>query len=121
MPNRVKIEELKIGDGETAVRNSTVRVRYDGYLNRGDAFQQAIEYTFDLDRREVIAGLRYGVEGMKVGGRRRIRVGSHLAYGANGVPGVVPPDAVLVFEVELLEVWLDADAENDYVAAATDT
>ena len=104
MPKGVKIEELKIGDGRVALRNTTVRIRYDGYLRDGEVFQKEFEYTVDLSRREVIAGLRYGVEGMREGGRRRIRVSPHLGYGEGGVPGIIPPNAVLIFEIELLEV-----------------
>ena len=59
---------------------------------------------FDLSGRVVIAGLRYGVEGMRVGGLRRLTVSPHLAYGGDGVPGVIPPVAVLIFEVKLLDV-----------------
>jgi FKBP-type peptidyl-prolyl cis-trans isomerase len=57
-----------------------------------------------LGRREVIAGLEHGVLGMQVGGRRRLVINPHLAYGAAGVPGVIPPHAVVIVEVELLDV-----------------
>ena len=103
MPRRVKTRDLRIGDGEVAERGTLVAIRYEGYLRRGERFGGGT-VTIDLGRRETIAGLRYGVEGMRVGGRRRITVGPHLAYGAAGVSGVIPPDAVLTFEVELLEV-----------------
>ena len=103
MPKGVKVRDLRVGEGAVAGRGTTVTVRYDGFLRRGDRFQ-CTTYTFNLSRREVIAGLRYGVEGMRVGGLRRLTVSPHLAYGATGVPGVIPPDAVLVFEVELLGV-----------------
>lgn len=103
MPRRIKVQELLVGDGEVAERDAIVTVRQEGTLRRGERFGGGIE-TIDLGRRETIAGLRYGIEGMRVGGRRRITVGPHLAYGSAGVPGVIPPDAVLIFEVELLEV-----------------
>lgn len=103
MPKGVKVRDLRVGEGAVAERGTTVTVRYDGFLRRGDRFQSTT-YTFDLSRREVIAGLRYGVEGMRVGGLRRLTVSPHLAYGGAGVPGVIPPDAVLVFEVELIDV-----------------
>ncbi len=112
MPKGVKIEELKIGDGRTALRNTTVRVRYDGYLTQGDVFQMGQECTFDLWRRHVVAGLRYGVEGMREGGRRRIRVSPHLAYGEAGIPGLIPDNAVLIFEIELLEIMSSRLAEQ---------
>lgn len=103
MSKGVAIEELRLGEGAEAHRDTTVRVRYDLYLNRGDVVQRGLEYTIDLSQRRVIAGLRYGIEGMREGGRRRLRVGPHLAYGERGVTGV-PPHAVLLFEVELLQV-----------------
>jgi FKBP-type peptidyl-prolyl cis-trans isomerase len=100
----VVIEDLCVGHGPEATSDARVRVHYDGFLNRGDLFQRDVECEIDLRAREVIAGLRYGLVGMRPGGRRRIRVSPHLAYGDRGVPGLVPPNAVLVFEVELLEV-----------------
>jgi FKBP-type peptidyl-prolyl cis-trans isomerase len=78
-----------------------ITIRYDLYLRRGDCLARGVECTVDLSKRETIAGLRYGVEGMRVGGRRKIRVGPHLAYGDEGA-GTVPPKAVLVFVVDLL-------------------
>lgn len=100
----VEFEELVVGSGAVATRDTVARVRCDGYLNQGEQFQESAEVWVDFTRRNVIAGLLYGVEGMRVGGRRRIRFGPHLAYGEKGVPGVIPPNAVLVYEVELLEV-----------------
>lgn len=100
----MKVEKDIPGTGEEAVDGRTVVIRYAGYLNRGDKFQEMPSYSFRLGRRDVIAGLEQAVRGMRVGGRRRVRVGPHLAYGKRGVPGVVPPDAVLVFDVELLRV-----------------
>ena len=79
-------------------------VRYDSFLGRGDAFQRRVVASLALGRREVIAGLESGVEGMRAGGRRRVRVSPYLGYGGRGVPGVVPPGAVLLFDVELLSV-----------------
>ena len=103
MPKGVKVRDLRVGEGAVAERGMIVTVCYDGFLLRGDRFQSTT-YTFDMSRRDVIAGLRYGIEGMRVGGLRRLTVSPHLAYGRVGVPGVIPPDAALVFEVELLGV-----------------
>src|SRR5947199_5648024 len=99
MPKGVEMEALVVGSGAEARKNAAVRVRYDGYLNQGDAFQTGVEAVIHLSRRDVIAGLRRGIVGMREGGRRRIRVSPHLAYGETGVPGVIPPGAVLLFEV----------------------
>ena len=104
MRKGIEIEELRLGDGMTAERGKTVTIRYTGFLNRGDQFQENIICTFRVGSREVIPGLSYGVEGMRVGGLRRVRVSPHLAYGVTGVPGLIPANAVLTFEVELLEV-----------------
>lgn len=103
MAARIDFEDLRIGIGELVERKSRVRVRYDLFLHRGEQIQRDVELTIDLATREVIAGLRYGLEGMRVGGRRRIVVPPHLGYGERGVT-CVPPNALLVFEVELLDV-----------------
>jgi FKBP-type peptidyl-prolyl cis-trans isomerase len=102
--NGLKVENLHIGDGVTAERGSRVNVRYSGYLNHGDAFQTDVVASFVVGERNIIAGLSWGVAGMRVGGRRRLHVGPHLAYREQGVPGIVPPNAKLIFEVELLAI-----------------
>lgn len=79
-------------------------VRYRGALHRGDVFEPGVTVTFTLGARRVIAGLERGVEGMRVGGRRRLRIAPHLAWRERGVPGRVPPNALVVLEVELLEI-----------------
>jgi len=100
----IKVKDLSIGDGAVAERGCIVTIRYDGFLNRGAQFQAGEIATFLLGGRSVIPGLEYGVEGMRVGSHRRIRVSPHLAYQSTGVPGIVPGNAVLVFEIELLSV-----------------
>ena len=104
MRKGIEIEDLHLGGGLKVERGNTVTIRYDGYLNRGDKFQENIICRFQVGSRDVIAGLSYGVEGMRVGGLRRVRVSPHLAYGASGVPDLIPANAVLTFEVELLEL-----------------
>jgi FKBP-type peptidyl-prolyl cis-trans isomerase len=104
----VRIEDLAAGSGPEAVTGCTVHVRYDLFLSRGDQLQRDQEHSFRLGARRVIPGLEYGVDGMRVGGQRRIVVGPHLAYREAGVPGVVPPNAVLEFRVTLLELQLPA-------------
>jgi len=100
----LKIQEIKIGEGLEAIKGKKVYIRYDGILTKGENFQQNFSYMFTLGKREVIAGLEYGVEGMRVGGIRKVSVGPHLAYRHEGVPGKVPPNARLFFVVELLDV-----------------
>ena len=114
MRKGIEIEELRLGDGKTAERGKTVTICYTGFLNRGDQFQENIICTFRVGSREVIPGLSHSIEGMQVGGLRRVRVSPHLAYGAAGVPGLIPANAVLTFEVELLEV-LDARPQRHKV------
>ena len=100
----VEYEDLEVGDGATADRGCTVEVEYSLFLNRGDCVQKDKRYAFRVGERRVIAGLEYGVEGMRTGGRRRIRVGPHLAYRDAGVPDSIPENAVLEFLVSLLSV-----------------
>lgn len=100
----VEYEEIKVGDGPTAERGAKVDIRYDLLLNRGQVLQENQEYSFRVGKRRVIPGLEYGVEGMRVGGQRRLRVPPHLAYRDKPVPGLVPANAVLEFHVTLLRV-----------------
>jgi FKBP-type peptidyl-prolyl cis-trans isomerase len=104
MPLDLRIVDLVVGDGPVAVRGARVTIRYTGRLNRGDAFRTDEIATFKVGERNAIAGLSHGVEGMRVGGRRKIKVPPHLGYRDKGVPGVIPVNAVLVFEVQLLAV-----------------
>lgn len=98
----LKIQEVRIGEGPLAKPGSCVTVRYTGYLNRGEVFQRDCVVSFTVGDRNIIAGLAHGIEGMRVGGRRRLRLGPHLAYRDHGVPTVVPPNAKLTFDVELI-------------------
>jgi FKBP-type peptidyl-prolyl cis-trans isomerase len=100
----LRLEEETEGTGPAVARGDTVTVAYELQLNRGDVVQVMQQYRFTVGRRQVIAALEYGVEGMRVGGRRRFRAGPHLAYGEAGVEGSIPPDAVLVFDVTLLGI-----------------
>ena len=100
----VEYEDLVVGEGEIAKRGCTVDVAYSLSLNRGDIVQEDKKYSFQIGERRAIAGLEYGVEGMRVGGKRRIRVGPHLAYRDKGVPDSIPKNAVLEFRISLLRV-----------------
>ncbi|MGH9257779.1 MAG: FKBP-type peptidyl-prolyl cis-trans isomerase [Vicinamibacterales bacterium] len=103
----VEYEDLKLGDGPIAERGAKVEVRYSLFLNRGDPVQENQHYSFRVGKRRAIPGLELGVEGMRVGGERRLRVGPHLAYRDQAIPGVVPVRAVLEFQVTLLRVDRD--------------
>lgn len=96
------------GSGEQAVSGKTVRVHYTGYLMDGKIFDSSIErdepIEFPLGQRMVIPGWEEGIALMKVGDKKRLIIPSELAYGANGAGGVIPPNATLIFDVELVEV-----------------
>lgn len=100
----VLYEDIVIGGGRVATSKSKVEVSYDLLLNQGEVLQRGVHVAFRLGERRVIPGLEYGVEGMCEGGERSVRVGPHLAYRDEGVPGLIPPNAVLVFRVSLLRV-----------------
>jgi peptidylprolyl isomerase/FKBP-type peptidyl-prolyl cis-trans isomerase FkpA len=103
-----KIEELAKGAGPEAVRGKTVEVHYTGWLLDGTKFDSSVggaPFSFRLGAGEVIEGWDRGVAGMKVGGKRKLTLPPELAYGKRGAPPDIPPDATLVFEVELLGVY----------------
>lgn len=103
-----KIEELKLGDGVIATPYSKVKVHYTGWLMNGKKFDSSIgrgkPFEFTLAARQVIPGWDMGVEGMRVGGKRMLIIPPELGYGKAGAGDVIPPDATLKFEVELVGV-----------------
>ncbi len=106
------IEELSIGSGAEAARGAMVTVHYTGWLlyggEKGRKFDSSRDrndpFEFPLGAGHVIKGWDEGVAGMKVGGSRRLTIPPELGYGARGAGGVIPPNATLIFEVELLAV-----------------
>ncbi len=104
----VKIEILEEGNGEEAKNGDTISVHYIGTLKDGTKFDSSLDrgqpFAFILGIGQVIKGWDLGVLGMKVGEKRKLTIPSALGYGKTGVPGVIPPDAVLVFEIELLSI-----------------
>jgi FKBP-type peptidyl-prolyl cis-trans isomerase len=100
----VEYEDISVGAGAIADRGTKVDIRYNLALNHGQVVQENQEYSFRVGKRRVIPGLEYGVEGMRVGGERRLRVPPHLAYRDRPVPGLVPANAILEFHVLLLRV-----------------
>jgi hypothetical protein len=104
----VQAQDSVAGTGDEAVRGKvavvTVRMSLPDGTELPEDFMPRSRILIDLRKRDCMAGLRYGIEGMRVGGRRELRIQPHLAYGAQGVPGKVPPNSPLRCEVELLEV-----------------
>jgi FKBP-type peptidyl-prolyl cis-trans isomerase FkpA len=111
-PSGLVIEELNVGSGAEAASGSKVRVHYTGWLfyggEKGKKFDSSRDrnesFEFPLGKGHVIKGWDEGVQGMKVGGNRRLTIPPELGYGARGAGGVIPANATLIFEVELLEI-----------------
>ena len=104
----LKYEDIIEGSGESAEAGQLVTVHYTGWLTNGNKFDSSKDrndpFRFKLGAGNVIRGWDEGVAGMKIGGTRKLTIPAHLGYGAQGAGGVIPPNATLVFEVELLEV-----------------
>lgn len=108
MTESLKIETLKEGTGAAAKNGDTVSVHYTGTLIDGTKFDSSLDrgepFSFTLGEGRVIAGWEQGILGMKVGEQRKLFIPSALAYGSSGAGGIIPPNAPLIFEVELLEI-----------------
>jgi FKBP-type peptidyl-prolyl cis-trans isomerase FkpA len=101
-------EDLVVGDGPEAQTGQQVTVHYTGTLTDGTKFDSSVDrnrpFEFLLGAGKVIEGWDEGVQGMKVGGKRKLTIPPDMAYGKRGFPPVIPPDSTLVFEIELLDV-----------------
>jgi FKBP-type peptidyl-prolyl cis-trans isomerase FkpA len=107
-PSGLIIDELVVGAGAAAAAGQQVTVHYTGWLTNGTKFDSSKDrgdpFIFPLGAGRVIKGWDEGVQGMKIGGKRKLTIPPALGYGARGAGGVIPPNATLVFEVELLGV-----------------
>ena len=106
-PSGLRITDLVIGDGPEASSGQLVVVNYRGTLENGKEFDSSYgrgPFSFPLGAGRVIKGWDEGVAGMQVGGKRKLVIPPDLAYGERGAGGVIPPNATLIFEVELLEI-----------------
>ncbi|HPQ80901.1 MAG TPA: FKBP-type peptidyl-prolyl cis-trans isomerase [bacterium] len=112
MPNGLKLDDTKVGTGQEAVKGKSVSVHYTGWLSengkRGKKFDSSLDrgrpFVFALGAGMVIKGWDEGVAGMKVGGKRTLIIPSAMGYGARGAGSDIPPNADLIFDVELLDV-----------------
>jgi FKBP-type peptidyl-prolyl cis-trans isomerase FkpA len=107
-PSGLIIEEVTVGEGAAAAAGQKVTVHYTGWLTDGKKFDSSKDrndpFVFPLGGGRVIKGWDEGVQGMKVGGTRKLTIPPALGYGARGAGGAIPPNATLVFEVELLAI-----------------
>lgn len=109
IPFELVVEDLAVGDGEEATKGKKVEVHYVGVaFSTGEEFDASWNrgrpFEFKLGKGQVIPGWDAGVQGMRVGGRRKLTIPSAMAYGARGAGGVIPPHEPLVFVVDLLSV-----------------
>jgi len=104
----LKIQDLVVGTGEEAKNGKILSVHYTGTLENGTKFDSSLDrgqpFNFVLGAGQVIQGWEQGFVGMKVGGKRKLIIPPSLGYGSTGAGGVIPPNATLIFEVELLGV-----------------
>ncbi len=107
-PSGLKYNDDQVGDGAAPSQGQRVSVHYTGWLTDGTKFDSSRDrgqpFQFTIGRGEVIKGWDEGVASMKVGGRRKLTIPPNLGYGARGAGGAIPPNATLVFDVELLDV-----------------
>lgn len=102
------IDDVEVGEGAEAVSGKQIMVHYTGTLEDGTKFDSSLDrsqpFGFNLGAGQVIQGWDEGFAGMKVGGKRKLTIPPEMGYGAAGAGGVIPPNATLIFDVELLEV-----------------
>jgi len=104
----LQIEDITVGSGATPKQGDTVEVHYTGWLTNGTKFDSSVDrgkpFNFKLGVGGVIKGWDEGVATMKVGGKRKLTIPPELGYGAQGAGSVIPPNSMLIFEVELLAI-----------------
>ena len=108
-PSGLQYWEIRVGTGATAMRGQKVKVDYTGWLTNGKKFDSSVgtgkPFAFTVGEGQVIRGWDEGIQGMKVGGKRQLRIPPALGYGPEGTPGgPIPPNATLIFDVRLVSV-----------------
>ncbi len=105
---KLQVEDIKVGTGATVKSGNTVSIHYTGTLVDGKKFDSSVDrgtpFETQIGVGQVIKGWDEGVVGMRVGGKRKLTIPYTMAYGEAGIPGVIPPKATLIFEVELLSI-----------------
>jgi FKBP-type peptidyl-prolyl cis-trans isomerase len=99
--------DIKPGTGQEAKKGDHVKVHYTGWLTSGKKFDSSVggkPFEFRIGNGDVIKGWEEGVSGMKVGGKRQLKIPPNLAYGKDGYPGAIPPNATLVFDIQLVGI-----------------
>ncbi len=99
--------DIKVGTGQEAKKGDHVKVHYTGWLTTGKKFDSSVggkPFEFRIGNGDVIKGWEEGVTGMKIGGKRQLRIPPDLAYGKEGYPGAIPANATLVFDIQLLGI-----------------
>jgi FKBP-type peptidyl-prolyl cis-trans isomerase len=108
LPDGLEYWDIKEGTGPAAKKGDKVKVHYTGWLTEGKKFDSSVDrndpFAFALGAGQVIKGWDEGVAGMKVGGKRQLRIPPELGYGSRGTGGVIPPNATLIFDVDLLGI-----------------
>ena len=106
--SELSIEDMEIGEGRVAEKGNTLVVHYKGILEDGTVFDSFYDkgrtFTFTINQGRVILGWEIGLEGMREGGKRRLIIPPELAYREGGVRGLIPPNATIIFEIELIEI-----------------
>lgn len=100
----IKLVAESEGSGQPVRKGDRVIARLNGWLSHGEPIQENQVVEIDVGKRVVIPGIEYSLEGMKPGGKRKVKISPHLGYKEKGVENLIPPNAVLVYEIELLEV-----------------
>lgn len=105
---KLEISDVVVGTGVVAQRGDALAIHYRGTLDNGTEFDNSYDrnetLNFTLGTGELIKGMDEGLVGMRVGGKRQLRIPPYLGYGSQGVPGLIPPHSVLVFDVELVAI-----------------